>query len=76
MKLYIIRAWNSAGGGIGNYYVVAPGVNAAKRKVREAEPIAKRVECIDERPVLIAEAPAVKICEYSGLPALESYTKK
>jgi microcompartment protein CcmK/EutM len=55
MKLYIIKAWNSSGGGIGTYYVVASGVNAAKKAVKESEPIAKRVQCIEERQVIITK---------------------
>lgn len=55
MKLYIIKAWNSSGGGIGTYHVVASGVNAAKRAVKESEPIAKRVQCIEECQVIIAK---------------------
>jgi hypothetical protein len=44
MNLYIIRAWNSFGGGIGTYHVLAKGVNVAKKKVRESETAAKRLE--------------------------------
>jgi hypothetical protein len=47
MNLYIIRAWNSFGGGIGTYHVLAKGVNAAKKKVRESEKVVKRVAVED-----------------------------
>lgn len=53
MKLYIIKAFNSTGGGIGTYHVIASGVNAAKRAVKEQEPIAKRVVCTEEIKVII-----------------------
>jgi len=56
MNLYIIRAWNSFGGGIGTYHVLAKGVNAAKRKVREFDKVIKRVAVEDViYNVLIAE---------------------
>ena len=74
-NLYIIRAWNGSGGGIGTYHVVATGVNAAKRAVREREPVAKRVQCIEERQVIVVE-PEPEVCEYSGLPGLKSYCEK
>ena len=53
MKLYIIRAWNDVGGGIGTYHVVAPGINKAKAALRESDPIIKKVEVIEERKVII-----------------------
>jgi hypothetical protein len=55
MKLYIIKAWNSFGGGIGTYHVIASGVNAAKRAVKEADHIVKRCECIEVHPILMAK---------------------
>lgn len=44
MNLYIIRAWNSFGAGIGTYHVLAKGVNAAKKKIRESETAVKSLE--------------------------------
>ena len=38
-----MRAWNSFGGGIGTYHVLAKGVNAAKKKLRESDKVIKRV---------------------------------
>ena len=54
-KLYIIRAWNKSGGGIGTYHVVAAGVNKAKAAVRAADKAIHRVEATDERMVIIAD---------------------
>ena len=54
-KLYIIRAWNKSGGGIGTYHVVATGVNKAKAAVRAADKAIHRVEATDERMVIIAD---------------------
>ncbi len=38
MKLYLIKAYNSSGGGIGNYHVVASGVMEAKKAVNRFDP--------------------------------------
>lgn len=53
-KLYIIKAWNKSGGGIGTYHVVASGVNKAKAAARAADKIIDRVQVIEEREVIIA----------------------
>jgi hypothetical protein len=55
MKLYVIRAFNSSGGGIGEYHVVASGVNKAKAALRAFDKIIHRVEVIAERVVIIAD---------------------
>ena len=55
MKLYIIRAWNKSGGGIGTYHVVASGVNKAKAAVRVNNKIIDRVQVIEERVVIITD---------------------
>ncbi len=55
MKLYTIRAWNKNGGNIGEYYVVASGINKAKAALRAAEFIVDRVEVLSERSVIIVE---------------------
>jgi hypothetical protein len=55
MKLYIIKAFNSFGGGIGEYHVVASGVNKAKAALRAADKIIHRVEVIAERRVIIVD---------------------
>ena len=53
-KLYIIRAWNKSGGGIGEYHVVATGINKAKAALRASNKVVDRVEAIAEREVIIA----------------------
>lgn len=53
-NLYIIRAWNKNGGNIGEYYVVAPGVNKAKAALRAAEWMVDKVEVVAERSVIVA----------------------
>lgn len=58
MKLYIINAWNKNGGNIGQYHVVASGINKAKAALRASEPSVDRVEMVSERSVIIAPEPA------------------
>lgn len=55
MKLYLIKAYNSSGGGIGSYHVVASGVMAAKKAVKEFDDVATRVKCIEKLQVIIAK---------------------
>lgn len=55
MKLYIIRAWNSSGGNIGEYHVVASGINKAKAAVRAYDKVIYQVEVVSERKVIIAD---------------------
>jgi len=55
MKLYLIKAYNSSGGGIGSYHVVASGITAAKKAVKEFDDVATRVKCIEELQVIIAK---------------------
>jgi len=55
MKLYLIKAYNSSGGGIGNYHVVASGVMAAKKAVKEFDDVATRVKYIEKLQVIIAK---------------------
>ena len=55
MKLYIIRAFNSSGGGIGEYHVVASGVNKAKAALRASDKVVHRMEVIAQRAVIITE---------------------
>jgi|APGre2960657373_1045057.scaffolds.fasta_scaffold95425_2 hypothetical protein len=54
MKLYLMKTYNSSGGGIGNYHVVASGITAAKKAVKEFDNVATRVKCIEELQVIIA----------------------
>lgn len=53
MKLYIIKAWNKNGGCIGEYYIVAKGINKAKAALRAAEWMVNKVEVVAERSVII-----------------------
>lgn len=53
MKLYIIKAWNKNGGCIGEYYIVAKGINKAKAALRATNSVVSRVEAIAERSVII-----------------------
>ena len=55
MKLYLIKAYNSSGGRIGNYHVVASGVMEAKKAVKEFDHVVTRVKCIEELQVIIAK---------------------
>ena len=54
-KLYTVKAYNSFGGGIGTYYVVATGVNKAKAALKEADKIIKRVVAVEEHQVIITQ---------------------
>lgn len=54
-KLYAIKAYNSYGGGIGTYYVVATGVNRAKAAVKESDKIIKRVVALEEHQVIVTQ---------------------
>jgi len=55
MNLYIIKAWNKNGGCIGEYYVVANGVNKAKYTLRENNPVIAKVEVQAQRSVIISK---------------------
>ena len=56
MNLYIVKAWNKNGGCIGEYYIVAKGVNKAKAALRATDPIIAKAEVVAERSVIIDAA--------------------